>query len=169
MEKRSIVRENFSDWWRFKVRIVLAYCCCEIVYAVVPWDFFLMVPILTKQIRRERREKRERGHLFEQRNEHTTGGYKLRSVLASSARCSAFGTFCFASTLRKTSCSRKSLGAISLHRSELLKSMVRTVLIIVVVECFGSCFPSSWFEVFGKDRFSLSQLVPIIKVLILRF
>ena len=102
--------------------------------------------------------------MFEQRNGHTTGGYKLRSVLASSARCSAFGTFCSASTLRKTSCSRESLGAISLQRSELLKSMVRTVLIIVVVECFGSCFPSSWFEVFGKDRFSLSQLVPIIKV-----
>ena len=64
----------------------------------------------------------------------------------------------------ETSCSRNALGAISLHRSELLKSMVRTVLIIVVVECFGSYFPSSWFEVFGKDRFSLSQLVPIIKV-----
>ena len=119
------------------------------------------------QYREERKTGKigkERGHLFEQRNGHTTGGYKLRSVLASSARCSAFGTFCFASTLRKTSCSRKSLGAISLQRSELLKSMVRTVLIIVVVECFGPCFPSSWFEVFGKDRFSLSQLVPIIKV-----
>ena len=36
---------------------------------------------------------KERGHLFEQRNGHTTGGYKLRSVLASSARCSACGTF----------------------------------------------------------------------------
>ena len=59
--------------------------------------------------------------------------------------------------------------AISLQRSELLKSMVRTVLIIVVVECFGPCFPSSWFEVFGKDRFSLSQLVPIIKFSIFRF
>ena len=105
------------------------------------------------QYREERKTGKigkERGHLFEQRNGHTTGGYKLRSVLASSARCSAFGTFCSASTLRKTSCSRNALGAISLQRSELLKSMVRTVLIIVVVECFGSCFPSSWFKVFGK-------------------
>ena len=76
----------------------------------------------------------------------------LRHISASRVRCA------------ETSCSRKSLGAISLQRSELLKSMVRTVLIIVVVECFGSCFPSSWFEVFGKDRFSLSQLVSIIKV-----
>ena len=45
-----------------------------------------------------------------------TGGYKLRSVLASSARCSAFGTFCFASTLRKTSCSRESLLAMGDQR-----------------------------------------------------
>ena len=48
------------------------------------------------QYREERKTGKigkERGHLFEQRNGHTTGGYKLRSVLASSARCSAFGTF----------------------------------------------------------------------------
>ena len=128
------------------------------------FHFFLGSIYQYREERKTGKIGKERGHLFEQRNGHTTGGYKLRSVLASSARCSAFGTFCFAGTLRKTSCSRNSLGAISLQRSELLKSMVRTVLIIVVVECFGSCFPSSWFEVFGKDRFSLSQLVPIIKV-----
>ena len=125
------------------------------------------------QYREERKTGKigkERGHLFEQRNGHTTGGYQLRALLAA-LRCVLGLRHILASRVRcaKTSGTRKSLGAISLQRSELLKSMVRTVLIIVVVECFGSCFPSSWFEVFGKDRFSLSQLVPIIKVLILRF
>ena len=96
---------------------------------------------LKKQIRRGQREEREKRSFVRAKKRAHNG--RLQAALRARKLRAVLGLrHISASRVRyaETSCSRKSLGAISLRRSELLKSMVRTVLIIVVVECFWPCF-----------------------------